>query len=1349
MKNNHSLMPVRQKKLNPDYLILLRFPALIVLMLLLLAVKGWGQTTGDYRSKVTGNWETIGTWETYNGAIWAAASTLPGASNNVWIQYGHNVTLTSGGSCKDLNLAIRNDDATPLTISGKVYLGSYTLSVNGKIRAYKGSVGVFPGVNDGGSLSWGSTKWPIQNGISGTPNSLGLLKIVGDSRALTIAGEWGAGTSTAGSYSPNIEIALNAGQTVSLGTNTKLANWTLTSGTLDAVTFTPSADNNAAKDFTINSGAIFKSSSTGSIVQRTGSTPLGTFALNNGGTMILSGLGATTKIQATAIFFNGTVEYNAAGAQTLLTASYAGAANPNTYTKLILSGSGAKTLGLNTTVSCLTLNAPATLALGGFTLTDGSGSDIVSFNFNGLSPVVTGTVNAVNHTVALIVPSGTDKTTLVPTIALSCGASISPSSGIATDFTNPVVYTVTPGYNPAQAWTVTVVYGLSSANSIISTTIGNLVGNNISNITDNITASELLAALTLSPLATADVLSSSGGSVVTGSTSLTSAMVVRVTAEAGNTQEYTLTVRPRSNDATLASLTLSAGSLDKTFVPATLSYQGLLRAGSTTATVSAVKNESMATMVIDQATDITSNVIADRTATITVTAEDLSVKVYTIIFSVNRFLLFEPFSLPSGNLVGNGNWSQLGSGTTFPIQIVTPGLDYLGYCTSDGNESVSLGLAGQDANKSFSSQQDVVYASLLVNVTSGSTTEDYFFSLTDGNGSTAYKTKVYVKDDPANPGTKFFFGIAKTTGSTLIYESVARDYNTTYLLVIKYLFIPVTTTDDITVLWVNPTIQVAEPTSTIISTGGNDVNYSNPALGLGSVVLRQGNTTPNANKPVVNEDAASPAFCYNLTIEPSSSVTINSGKALTVEGSLNNYAGASGLVIASGASLITNGTVSGNAIVERYMTGAAESWHLLSSPVAVQSISGDFIPSGTYPDGSGYDFFTWYETSGTWVNFKNSTVAPTWSTANTNDNFAVGRGYLVEYQSANPSKQFQGSLNTGPVTYSMTSSGTGPYKGYNLVGNPYASSIDWKAASGWTRNFVVQNVGGGYDMSIWNDADGQYGTFNSDGTSGTHGVTQYIPIGQGFMVKADATGDLVMDNGIRVHNTQPFLKSAEEISNILRMKVSGNANTYSDEMVVEFGHPLNTGGAEKMFSFYESAPSLYTVKPTGNYSVDFRGEPGAVTIPVSFKAGADGNYTITASQLESFTTSTMISLEDKQAAKTQNLMQNPVYSFTSSKNDQTDRFLLHFGGTFSVNDKDKVYPVNIYAAGSSVFIANDSGASLKGEVTVFNLIGQPVLHREFNGSPLTRIDLNVKTGYYLVKVITGDHAFSSKVFVNN
>ena len=82
--------------------------------------------------------------------------------------------------------------------------------------------------------------------------------------------------------------------------------------------------------------------------------------------------------------------------------------------------------------------------------------DILSFVFAGLDPEVYGTIDKTNHTIDLAVPTGTNLTALVPTITLSEFATVSPESGVAQDFTNPVTYTVSAQDESTQAYTVTV-----------------------------------------------------------------------------------------------------------------------------------------------------------------------------------------------------------------------------------------------------------------------------------------------------------------------------------------------------------------------------------------------------------------------------------------------------------------------------------------------------------------------------------------------------------------------------------------------------------------------------------------------------------------------------------------------------------------------------------------------------------------------------------------------------------------------------------------------------------------------------------------------------------------------------
>jgi hypothetical protein len=115
------------------------------------------------------------------------------------------------------------------------------------------------------------------------------------------------------------------------------------------------------------------------------------------GATAFDNVGGTTTVSAT-----GTVDHNSNGTYSIV------------YSATDLSGNTA-----TATRTVTVVEAPS------------SAKQILSFNFNGLTPVVTGTINQASRTVALTVPSGTVVTNLVPTIALSLGATVNPASGVA------------------------------------------------------------------------------------------------------------------------------------------------------------------------------------------------------------------------------------------------------------------------------------------------------------------------------------------------------------------------------------------------------------------------------------------------------------------------------------------------------------------------------------------------------------------------------------------------------------------------------------------------------------------------------------------------------------------------------------------------------------------------------------------------------------------------------------------------------------------------------------------------------------------------------------------------------
>ena len=189
------------------------------------------------------------------------------------------------------------------------------------------------------------------------------------------------------------------------------------------------------------------------------------------------------------------------------------------------------------------------------TLVDGSKSsekEITSFLISSYS----GTIDGDDHTIRVTVPYGTDVTSLTPTITVSDKAAVSPLSGVAQNFTNPVVYTVTAENGTKQIYTVTVTVApdpRSSAKEITSFKIGGVDGTiNTNDYTIAVTLPYGTDVTSLTPTITlsdkAGVTPASGAAQ-----DFTSPVVYTVEAENESTQTYTVTVNV--SDKILTSIT--------------------------------------------------------------------------------------------------------------------------------------------------------------------------------------------------------------------------------------------------------------------------------------------------------------------------------------------------------------------------------------------------------------------------------------------------------------------------------------------------------------------------------------------------------------------------------------------------------------------------------------------------------------------------------------------------------------------------------------------------------------------------------------------------------------------------
>lgn len=89
-----------------------------------------------------------------------------------------------------------------------------------------------------------------------------------------------------------------------------------------------------------------------------------------------------------------------------------------------------------------------------------SAKNIMSFTIP--SQVGPSVIDTTAHTVEVKLPYGTDITELFPSITVPTFASITPSTGMARDFSSPVTYTITAQDGSSQTWTIIVATSVES-----------------------------------------------------------------------------------------------------------------------------------------------------------------------------------------------------------------------------------------------------------------------------------------------------------------------------------------------------------------------------------------------------------------------------------------------------------------------------------------------------------------------------------------------------------------------------------------------------------------------------------------------------------------------------------------------------------------------------------------------------------------------------------------------------------------------------------------------------------------------------------------------------------------------
>lgn len=286
--------------------------------------------------------------------------------------------------------------------------------------------------------------------------------------------------------------------------------------------------------------------------------------------------------------------------------------------------------------------------------------------------------------------------------------------------------------------------------------------------------------------------------------------------------------------------------------------------------------------------------------------------------------------------------------------------------------------------------------------------------------------------------------------------------------------------------------------STLVLNGKGEQRVHMPNADVHDLVVRQ--TEPGT---VVLEQPLQ--LTGTLSIESPGTQVMANGKIKLISSSESAGGTASIAKLAQGASIV------GDVIVQRFIAGGpGDHYRYISSPVenaTVADLMDDIPVTGTFEDADqggelpedAPSLFYYSEEASEWVPF------PVTGSADEN-RFDSGRGYCVfNWNGAADSNwDVTGTVHQGPtslpVTY--TESGDTAMRGWNLVGNPYPSTIRW-GEEGWDSQHVSASI------AVRDNLIGGFRYWDGDVGSLEDGL---LALGQSFWVRTTGADPYLVIN---------------------------------------------------------------------------------------------------------------------------------------------------------------------------------------------------------------------------------------------
>ncbi|TDX83004.1 InlB B-repeat-containing protein [Epilithonimonas xixisoli] len=494
-----------------------------------------------------------------------------------------------------------------------------------------------------------------------------------------------------------------------------------------------------------------------------------------------------------------------------------------------------------------------------------------------------------------------------------------------------------------------------------------------------------------------------------------------------------------------------------------------------------------------------------------------------------------------------------------------------------------------------------------------------------------------------------------------------------------------------------------------------------------------------------------------LTVNAGGTMMVKANNPITVKKKIiNNNTADNSFVVESDANLIQTDNIAneGAIKVERSVTGmnndaaTAIDYVYWSSPVSGQAIKG-FSPN---TPASGYQEYK--ESNDRFVVTKDA-------------DFLTGKGYAIRAEgllSNGYSKvyEFKGVPNNGDLSTPPLDKSAGADKGYNLIGNPYPSNIDfdqfhalnsdkiYATAFFWTNNtYTKQQMGSGYagnNYAVYNITGGVQSTYDDLNPNYKVAPNGKIKVGQAFIVQSKIAGALDFKNSVRVTDNGTFYqKTAPKNRFWLAMKAPNNlVNTIlvgyipgaSNNYETDFDAELFAIGSDSFYSVL-GARKLAIQGKANNFSTED-------VIALGNVFAGNGTYTIRLENPEGlFNNNQNIYLKDNLLNKYINLSSEGSYTFEATKGTYSNRFqVVYKDGSALGQDQVSKSNFEVYRNGEHFVIRSSQKL---GTVALYDASGRLVRQFYSKEKTLTLPVENLAQGVYIIKAENAGDVKTKKI----